>query len=201
MPALPPGRSMVPQAGWDSLKRFTFQSSIMRTNHFLFVLTALIGFNTVKAQNKSNDTTARYFIIQASIGNLQEIAMGRIAVQQAVSPEVKAFAQRMIADHSKAETQLMQLVRSRGFQIPREATDPPGEDMMLKNTPAKDFDRVYVHMMLPGHRETVQLFEKYALTGKDPDVNAFAKQTLPVLKEHLASITAINNNMRDTAAK
>src|ERR1700709_2263044 len=99
----------------------------------LFVLAALIGSNAVTAQDKSNDTTARYFIIQVSIGNLQEIAMGRLAAEQAVSPDVKAFARQMVADHSKAETQLMQLIRSRGFQIPREATDTPPEDLMLKN--------------------------------------------------------------------
>ncbi len=138
------------------------------------------GMARLKAQDKSGDTTARYFIIQASIANLQEVAMSRIAIQQAVSPRVKAFAQRMVEDHSKAEAQLMQLVKTRGFQIPHEATDPPMEDMMLKNTPPKDFDRMYVHMMVPDHRAAVQLFGGYALTGKDPDVKAFAQQTLPV---------------------
>jgi putative membrane protein len=187
---------MVHQAGSGSHKK-----PIMKKSTLLFILTAVVTFNTTNAQDKSNDTTARYFIIQASIGNLQEAAMGRLASRQATSPEVKAFGARMVADHSKAEAQLMQLVKARGFQIPHEATDPPVEDLMLKNTPAKDFDRVYVHMMLPDHRQTVQLFEKYALTGKDPDVRAFAEQTLPVLKEHLASITAIDNSMTDAAAK
>ena len=154
-----------------------------------------------RAQDKSSDTTARYFIIQASIGNLQEVAIARLAAAQASSPEVKAFANKMIADHTKAEAQLMQLVQTRGFQIPREATDPPVEDMMLKRETGKDFDRIYVHMMVPDHRQTVQLFEKYALTGKDPDVNAFARQTLPTLKEHLSAITAIDQNMRNAIAK
>ena len=55
--------------------------------------------------------------------------------------------------------------------------------------------------MVPDHREPVQLFAKYALTGQDPDVKAFAQQTLPVLKEHLASIISIDNNMTAAAAK
>lgn len=173
----------------------------MRIANVLFVLTALMAFDTVNAQDKSSDTTARYFIIQASIGNLQEISIGRLAAEQATSPEVKAFANRMVADHTKAEEQLMQLIKARGFQIPREATDPPVGDLMLRDTPAKDFDRVYVHMMVPDHRQTVQMFEKYALTGRDPDVRSFVQQTLPVLKEHLASITAIDNSMKDAAAK
>jgi putative membrane protein len=81
----------------------------MKMTHLFLVLTALVGGNTTNAQDKSNDTTARYFIIQASIGNLQEISISRVAAERAVGPEVKAFAQRMVADHSKAETQLMQL--------------------------------------------------------------------------------------------
>jgi putative membrane protein len=192
---------MALQAVWDNRRLFTSQTIIMRTFNLLFVLVALISFNKINAQDKSNDTTARYFIIQASIGNLQEIAQGRLAAEQAASPEVKAFGSRMVTDHTRAEAQLLQLIKSRGFQIPREATDTPPEDLMLKNTPAKDFDRVYVHMMVPDHRQTVQLFEKYVLTGKDPDVRAFAQQTLPVLKEHLASITTIDNSMKDAAAK
>src|ERR1700748_1289158 len=91
-------------------------------------LAVLSSCGSAIAQDKSNDTTARYFIIQASIGNLQEVAMARIAAEQAVSPEVKSFAKRMIADHTKIEAQLMQLIKARGFQIPREATDPPVED-------------------------------------------------------------------------
>jgi putative membrane protein len=190
---------MALQAESDNHKQY--QSLIMKTSSLLLVLMALAGFNRGYGQDKSNDTTARYFIIQASIGNLQEIAMGRLAEANAVSPEVKAFARRMVADHSNIETQLMQLVKSRGFRIPPEATDPPAENLMLKNTPAKDFDRVYVHLMVPDHRQIVQLFGKYALTGKDPDVKAFAEQTLPALKEHLASIVAIDNSMKDAVAK
>lgn len=193
------GRSMALPAELDNRKSFNF--FIMRTSNLLFVLAGLIAPLALSAQDKSSDTTARYFIIQASIGNLQEIAMGRLAVQQATDPQVKAFAQRMIDDHGKAEAKLMELVRSRGFQIPQEATDPPAEDRMLKNTPAKDFDREYVHMMVPGHRQTAALFEKYALTGKDPDVKAFAQQTLPVIKQHLAAIMAIDNGMKDATAR
>jgi putative membrane protein len=171
----------------------------MKKPVIFFALSACVTIGA-RAQDKSNDTTARYFIIQASIGNLQEIAIGRLAAAQASNPDVKAFANKMVTDHTKAQAQLMQLVQTRGFRIPHEATDPPVEDMMLKKEAGKDFDRMYVHMMVPDHRQTVQLFEKYVLTGKDPDVNAFARQTLPSLKDHLAAITAIDQGMQHATA-
>ena len=159
---------------------------------------ALFSSLQVCAQNKSNDTTARYFVIQASIGNLQEIQIAKLALQRSTNSEVKAFANRMIADHSHAQEQLMQIIKSRHFQIPAEATETPVDDLMLKNLQAKDFDRMYVHMMVPDHRQTVQMFEGYAFTGKDPDVRSFASQTLPTLKEHLAAIVAIDNSMNNS---
>jgi putative membrane protein len=173
----------------------------MKLSIVLFAGAILLECGHATAQDKSNDTTARYFIIQASIGNLQETAMGQLAAEQAVSPQLKAFGQRMVADHGKAEAQLKQLIQAKGFRIPGEATEPPAADPMLKNAPPKDFDRMYVHMMVPDHRQTVQLFEKYVLTGKDPDVRAYAQQTLPVLKEHLAAIVAIDQAMKDAKAQ
>ncbi len=173
----------------------------MKISNLLIAIIAFLCSSSVNAQDKSNDTTARYFLIQASIGNLQEVAIGRTAANKAVDPDVKAFANRMITDHTNNETQLMQVIRSAGVQIPSEATDPPVEDLMLKNTPAKDFDRMYVHMMVPDHRQTVQLFEKYALTGKNPAVKAYAAQSLPTLKEHLGSATALDDKMKNAAAQ
>lgn len=173
----------------------------MRTIYIITALTLSLACVSASAQQKSYDTTARYFIIQASVGNLQEIAAGRLAASQAADPQVKAFGQRMIDDHTKAEAQLMQLIKTRGFQIPPEATNPPVTDPMLQEKHGAEFDKLYVHMMIPDHRQTVNLFSKYALTGKDPDVRAFAQQVLPTLKEHLAAIMAIDNSMNSTTMK
>ena len=171
----------------------------MKWTHLLCTL-AVFSVCSTQAQDKSNDTTARYFIIQASIGNLQEIQIAKLALQRSTNSDVKAFANQMIVDHGNAQAQLMQLIRTRNFQIPAAATDTPVDDLMLKNLPPKDFDRMYVHMMVPDHRQTVQLFEHYALTGKDPDVSSYAKQTLPKLKDHLAAIVDIDNKMKNATA-
>ncbi|RYZ37363.1 MAG: DUF4142 domain-containing protein, partial [Sphingobacteriales bacterium] len=55
---------------------------------------------------------------------------------------------------------------------------------------------LYVHNMVVNHSNTVQTFENYAVTGKDPDVKAFAQQTLPTLKHHLEAIKGIEARIR-----
>jgi hypothetical protein len=49
--------------------------------------------------------------------------------------------------------------------------------------------------------DAVRMFENYATVGKDPDVKAFARETLPVLKEHLARIMQIDQEITRTTAK
>ena len=141
------------------------------------------------------DTTARHFLTVASIGNLQEISAGEIAVQKAAKPEVKAFGNMMIMHHREAQNNLLAVAKLRRIDLPAPATGGIQPDPMLKNAGAV-FDRLYVHAMVAAHHNTVQTFENYAITGKDPEVRKFAQQTLPNLKKHLAEIKVIEGNLK-----
>lgn len=144
------------------------------------------------------DTTARHFLIVASIGNLQEISAGQLAEQQAQRPDVKAFGKMMITDHQQTENTLMQLVKAKGYSLPEAVTGGIQPDLNLKNA-GDHFDQLYVHGMVVAHSDTVETFKNYAVNGKDPIVKAFAQQMLPALKHHLEEIEKIDARIRDTA--
>jgi putative membrane protein len=167
----------------------------------IIILLLCLGGLTAKAQipQPDPDTTARHFIIVASIGNLQEVRAGQLAAQKAKRTDIRSFGQMMVKDHNQAEQQLMQLAKSKGYNIPPAATGGIQPDLALENA-GDNFDRLYVHAMLSGHRSTVQMFETYATTGKDPDIRAFAQRMLPTLKAHLAAVTALNKQF-DAANK
>jgi putative membrane protein len=173
----------------------------MKNMFFLLASGIILIAGAAKAQSAGTDTATRNFIINASIAGVQEISAGKLASEKAVDPEVKSFGNKMVADHTKAENQLLEVAKKKGYQLPANATGPTAPNPMLKNASGKDFDRVYVHMMAPDHRSAVVLFQKYAVTGKDPDIKAFARQTLPTLKEHLALITAIDKKMKNASTK
>jgi putative membrane protein len=116
-------------------------------------------------------------------------------MQKASRPEVEAFGRMMVNDHGAAEQQLLALAKSRNILLPPAATGGIQPDIPLKNAGA-DFDKLYVHAMVSGHGNTVQEFEAYTINGKDADVRAFAQQMLPVLKQHLAAIKAIDQQMK-----
>jgi putative membrane protein len=171
----------------------------MKKLTMLFLFFAITA--TAKAQEQSPDTTAWYFLVQASIGNLQEIASGKLAMQKAASPNVKAFGKMMVDDHSKAQAKLLAVAQSQNIQLPSASTATPLPDMTLATAANKDFDRLYVHSMVPGHRQTFMMFQNYAITGKNAAVKAFANETLPTLKQHLQAITTIDKNMKYQVAK
>ena len=141
------------------------------------------------------DTTAKHFLTVASIGNLQEVSAGQLAIQKGKRTDVRSFGQMLVKDHSEAEEKLKQLATSKKIDLTSAASGEIKPDLNL-NTAGDKFDELFVHAMLAGHRSTVEMFENYATIGKDPDVRNFAIQLLPVLKKHLAQITAIDNNMK-----
>lgn len=149
---------------------------------------------TAQIPQPDPDTTAKHFLIVASIGNLQEANAGQLAAQKAKRPDVKAFGQMMIKDHSDAEQKLMQLAKQQNIGLPSAATGGIVPDPALKNA-GNNFDQIYVHAMLNGHRNTVETFENYAVNGKNPAVKAFAGQMLPTLKAHLEHIKAIDKQL------
>ena len=167
----------------------------------LILAAGVLSFNLAMAQAPDPDTTAKHFLIMASIGNLQEINSGGLAAQKATMPAVKSFGNEMVKDHGDAEAKLLQLAKTKGIQLPAAATDKPPMDLNLEKAKGQDFDRLYIHNMVPGHASTVSMFQNYAVTGKDPDVRAFAQQMLPVIKHHLEMIKAIDEQYKNLAAK
>jgi putative membrane protein len=166
------------------------------------VILLLIGFGAINAKAQipqpDPDTTAKHFLIVASIGNLQEVSASQLAAQKAMRPDVKAFGKMMIMDHQQSETKLLQLAKARGYNLPAAATGGIKPDLNLENATTA-FDRLYVHGMVVNHSNTVQTFETYATNGKDTEVKAFAKQMLPTLKLHLEEIKAIEKQIKEVA--
>jgi len=58
------------------------------------------------------------------------------------------------------------------------------------------FDRAFIEMQVKGHERDVKEFEKVSKQAKDPDVRAFAANTLPTLQGHLTTARQIQDRMK-----
>jgi putative membrane protein len=126
------------------------------------------------------------FVMEAAQGGMMEVELGRLAAQKASSAEVKAFGQRMVTDHSKANQQLMQLASNKGLTLSKTLpADMQKEHDKLAGLSGAEFDRMYMKHMLKDHKKDVSEFEKESQKATDTGIRSFAQQTLPVLREHL----------------
>jgi len=72
--------------------------------------------DTASSATLSSDD--RKFIMNAAHGGMMEVKLGQMAADKATSTDVKQFGQRMVDDHSKANTELMALASQKGVALP-----------------------------------------------------------------------------------
>lgn len=139
------------------------------------------------------------FVREAAGGGMAEVELGRLAAGKATNPNVKKFGQMMVDDHSKANQQLAQLAKQKKLEVP--ATLPPDAKAAkerLSQLSGMEFDRAFMRQMLNDHQKTIALFQRQAESGEDPELRQLAKQTLPVLQQHLELAQQIDSQMSGT---
>jgi putative membrane protein len=135
------------------------------------------------------------FIMDTAMAGLMEVQLGRWAAQTGTSAEVKQFGQKMIDDHSNANTELMQLASSKGITLPTQLDEKHQRDVAkVARLRGEEFDRAFSKAMLKDHQKAVSDFEKQSTSGADADIKAFASKTLPTLQEHLQMARALPGN-------
>jgi len=126
------------------------------------------------------------FLMHAAQGGVAEVALAQLAKDKASNADVKAFAERLERDHSKANDELKSLASSKHVTLPEKPTTYASntKDKLSKLSGAA-FDKAYVAAMVDDHQKDIKAFEHQASAGSDADVKAFASKMLPTLKEHL----------------
>jgi putative membrane protein len=125
------------------------------------------------------------FVMDAAADGMMEVELGRLAAQKASNADVKAFAQRMVTDHSKANQRLMQVASQSGVTLPTTLpADKRKEVDQMTRLSGAEFDRMYMGHMVKAHKKDVAEFEKQASKSDNSSVQSFARETLPTLREH-----------------
>ena len=137
------------------------------------------------------------FAVEAASGGMTEVQLGELAQQKASSQKVKDFGAMMVRDHSKMNDELKQLAASKNITLP----PAPGEDHMdhikkLSEKSGKEFDKDYMKMMVDDHKDDIDKFEKCSKDSKDPELQALATKSLPILREHYDAAKKINDALK-----
>jgi putative membrane protein len=169
------------------------------------VLGASLAVAMLPARAQSNTTpgdNAVLFAREAALGNMAEVRLGKVAQANAASDQVKQFAARMIADHSKADEQLRAVTTKKQIALP---TDLDGVHRALLDKlsalKATAFDIAYMDAMLDDHTKTVAMFRQEADRGNDAELKAYAASALPTLEAHLKMAKQIDDSVKAPGPK
>jgi putative membrane protein len=127
------------------------------------------------------------FFKKMALANMAEIDTSKLAIARSDNDKVKAFAQHMIADHSKVSQQLSDLADAKGVILPVELDSRDQTKLdALSSKSGMDFDHSYMDLQVTAHKQAIAADQDEADNGLDPDTKTFAGKMLDTLKAHLS---------------
>jgi putative membrane protein len=148
---------------------------------------------TSPASTASSANTDQKFVEDAIKGNRAEVTLGKMMASKAKDPSVKQFAQMMVKDHTSALSELEQLAKQKGINVPAGLPDDAQQlQSKLQSDSGKQLDKDYMEGMVEDHQKDVREFQDAAQNAKDPDVSQLANKLLPTLQQHLNKAQQVN---------
>lgn len=142
----------------------------------------LLGF----AANLAHAAQGDDFLDRASANGIAEIETARMALETSQAEDVRAFAQRMLDDHTKSRQDMARLAKEKNLPLSDEATlMNKAKAMILELRDGEDFNEAYANNQVVAHEQTIELYRDYLKKGQNSDLKQFAEKMLPTLEEHL----------------
>src|SRR4051812_10268445 len=154
------------------------------TSLAVLLLTMAAFVQPLRANTKSSSFD-RKFVIEAAQGNLLEVLLGQLAQSHSDNPQVQEFGAILERDHSMALEQTRQLAAELGISLPGLSDEQRKILRHFQKLFGEEFDEEFDIFMIEDHIQDIAKYEKAALRAKNPDVRAYARNSLPILAEHL----------------
>jgi putative membrane protein len=129
------------------------------------------------------------FALYAASSGLAEIDGARLVLKHSKKADVRQYAETIVREHSRNADELRRIVAPRGLKLPAAPTGRHADMVTtLAGVRPQDVDDAFLQRFgVDAHKETISLFERQVIDGRDPQLKRYAEQTLPALREHMAA--------------
>lgn len=131
--------------------------------------------------------TSTYYIPEAAISDMYEVAAAEIALTRASNPAVRAFAEQMAKDHGAMHDALKSFVMNNPVNRAIPTNMDQRRSAMIQNlrdASDQEFDRTYLGQQAAAHQEAHNLHMSYANNGMDQKLATLAKKAASVIQSH-----------------
>lgn len=138
------------------------------------------------------------FAQEAASINMMEVQISDIAINRSQNAEIDQLAGKIKAGHENALSGLRGLANTRNWALPVTMLEKHQNDVdKFSGTEDGSLDELYLNMMVDSHKSTIDKFEKCSEADYDPQLAAWAQNSLPVLRAHLDDSQALLNRTAD----
>jgi putative membrane protein len=149
----------------------------------LAILGAAALLSTGAANAQSDDD--KKFLATASQSDVNEIKLSQLAEDKATNPAVKAFAQKMVTEHTKMSAGMKPFAESWGVTPSTDLdADHQKEYDKLNGLSGADFDKEYIDQMVTDHAKALRAFTSEAKDTKDAKFRAVVLQDKTMVAAH-----------------
>lgn len=130
-----------------------------------------------------------------------EIATSKVALTKATNPDVRKFAQQMIAEHTRMITQRNGQLKASKMAPAAGAKDSSAakaKEMvaMLEKAPkGVAFDTAYINGQAMAHQATLTMVQQAQSVAKDPGLKTMLTNAVPVIQKHLDEAKALQGKL------
>lgn len=132
------------------------------------------------------------FVMNQRQSNTGMIALAEVITSKSGDPRVQAFAKQVADECTKMSASLTSIASPKNVTLPDEI---PAAELSfrskLRRLTGSRLDRSYLKIMRKDTARRVKSFRVEARKGREPAVQKFAGETLPVLENHLEKARAL----------
>jgi putative membrane protein len=129
-----------------------------------------------------------YFVTQTSQGTPFQVDSGRLAETKGTTQPIRSYAELMVSSHITVNNTLLAILKNKAPVPPPTLLKAAYATMVstLQHESGETLDADYVKGQVNYQRANTALYEFEIANGTDPDLKAFAQETLPKIQDHLA---------------
>ncbi|SFF28534.1 DUF4142 domain-containing protein [Nitrosomonas sp. Nm166] len=141
---------------------------------------------------EKNDLGEEEIVHVLVTANEADIRQSRLATERAIHVDVRAYAYRMINDHSDSNKQIHELINKLKLipldnRFSKELNLNTENEIKILNAAEKnEFDKKYIESEIIFHRKVIEVAESQLVPNvKDDELRILMQKTFPILISHL----------------
>jgi putative membrane protein len=129
-----------------------------------------------------------YFVTQTSLGTPFQVDSGRLAETKGTTEAIRRYAELMVSSHITVNNALLAILKNKAPVPPPTLLKAAYATIVsaLQHESGQTLDADYVRGQVNYQRGNTALYQYEIANGTDPDLKAFAQETLPKIQDHLA---------------